>query len=52
MGTSSGQLGFWMEQQGAKVVGYDLNEKEKWDIVPYHNYDFDEQKNIKNIYPR
>jgi hypothetical protein len=35
MGTASGFLCFYMEQQGAQVVAYDLSEKDSWDIVPY-----------------
>ena len=42
IGTASGHLCFWMEQQGADVTGYDLSEKQEWDIVPYHDYDYTE----------
>jgi hypothetical protein len=37
---ASGHLCFWMERQGAKVVGYDLSEAQDWDVVPYHNFDY------------
>jgi len=40
IGTASGHLCFWMERQGAKVVGYDLSEAQDWDVVPYHNFDY------------
>src|SRR5436309_2145169 len=42
IGTASGHLCFWMEHQGAEVVGYDLSENEEWDIVPYSTRDFSE----------
>ena len=35
IGTASGFLCFWMEQQGAEVVAYDLSEDQAWDVVPY-----------------
>jgi SAM-dependent methyltransferase len=35
VGTASGFLAFWMERQGAEVIGYDLSEKYNWDRVPY-----------------
>lgn len=35
VGTASGFLCFWMEQQGAEVVAYDLSEEQSWDVVPY-----------------
>jgi hypothetical protein len=35
LGTANGALGFWMEQQGAEVVCYDLSPALDWDIVPY-----------------
>jgi len=40
IGTASGYLGFWMEQQGASVTGYDLSDQQEWDIVPYHDLDY------------
>jgi hypothetical protein len=40
IGTASGYLGFWMEQQGAVVTGYDLSDQQEWDIVPYHDLDY------------
>jgi 2-polyprenyl-3-methyl-5-hydroxy-6-metoxy-1,4-benzoquinol methylase len=39
IGTASGHLCFWMERNGAEVVAYDLDDKEDWDIVPYHGQD-------------
>lgn len=35
IGTASGFLCFYMEQQGAEVVAYDLSDRDSWDIVPY-----------------
>jgi SAM-dependent methyltransferase len=34
IGTASGHLCFWMERQGAEVVGFDLDEHQDWDLVP------------------
>lgn len=34
IGTASGFACFFMEQQGADVVAYDLSEKQAWDLVP------------------
>lgn len=39
VGTASGHLCFAMERMGADVVGYDLSEKQDWDVVPYHALD-------------
>jgi hypothetical protein len=38
VGTASGFLAFWMERQGAEVVGFDLSEDYSWDQVPYGGY--------------
>jgi hypothetical protein len=35
VGTASGFLAFWMERQGAEVVGFDLSDKDPWDRVPF-----------------
>ncbi len=35
VGTASGFLCYWMEQQGAEVVAYDLSEEQEWDVVPF-----------------
>jgi hypothetical protein len=35
VGTASGFLAFWMESQGADVVGFDLSENHSWDRVPF-----------------
>ena len=34
IGTASGFVCFYMEQQGAEVIAYDLSPRESWDIVP------------------
>jgi hypothetical protein len=39
LGTASGFLCRWMESQGADVVGYDLSEKQSWDLVPCAKFD-------------
>jgi hypothetical protein len=40
VGTASGYLCFWMEQQGAEVVAYDLSPQQNWDIIPFTQYDY------------
>lgn len=42
VGAANGFLTFSMEQRGAKVTSYDLNENEEWDVVPYADEDTDE----------
>ena len=44
VGTASGCLAFWMESQGADVVGYDISEAFDWDVVPYAGVDTDAQR--------
>ena len=39
LGTASGFLCFYMENQGAEVVAYDLSEEQVWDIIPFSGYD-------------
>ena len=39
IGPASGYLTFWMEQQGAQVTSFDLDEHQKWDIVPFGGLD-------------
>jgi SAM-dependent methyltransferase len=39
VGCASGALSFYMEQQGAKVVSFDLDESEDWDIVPFAKWE-------------
>jgi hypothetical protein len=41
LGTASGFNCFYMERQGAEVVGYDLSEQQSWDVVPYAQYDYE-----------
>lgn len=41
IGTASGCLCYYMESQGAEVVGYDLSEDARWDIVPFAGLDLD-----------
>jgi SAM-dependent methyltransferase len=35
IGTASGFLAFWMERQGAEVIGFDISEKYSRDLVPF-----------------
>ena len=43
IGPASGHLSFWMEQQGAKVTAFDLDENGQWDFVPFHGVDLDRE---------
>lgn len=47
IGTASGFLCFYMENQGAEVVAYDLSENESWDIVPFSQYDYNQYALIR-----
>jgi SAM-dependent methyltransferase len=42
LGTASGFVCFHMERNGAEVVAYDLSDKQAWDVVPFHRYEYDE----------
>ena len=44
VGTASGHLCFYMERQGAEVVGYDLSDQQDWDVVPLASKDVDAEK--------
>ncbi len=44
VGTGSGCLAFWMERQGADVVGYDISDAFDWDVVPYAGVDTDAER--------
>lgn len=39
IGTASGHLAFWMEQQGATVTAFDLDQHQNWDLVPFAGLD-------------
>lgn len=39
IGTASGHLCFWMEEQGAEVTVVDLDKNAAWDLVPHHDAD-------------
>src|SRR5579871_2985770 len=41
VGAADGFLGFFMEKEGADVIGYDLSENHAWDIVPFAQYDYE-----------
>jgi SAM-dependent methyltransferase len=40
IGTAGGFLCFYMERQGADVVGYDLSQDYDWDTVPFFRIDY------------
>jgi SAM-dependent methyltransferase len=42
VGTASGFLCFYMEQQGAQVVAYDLSPDQTWDILPLPRHECEE----------
>jgi len=39
IGAASGSLSFYMENQGAEVVSYDLKSGADWDLVPYAKWE-------------
>jgi SAM-dependent methyltransferase len=39
IGTASGFLSFFMEREGAEVVGFDLSPAQAWDVVPFARTD-------------
>ena len=43
IGTASGFVCFYMEQQGASVVAYDLSEEQSWDVVPMATADYERE---------
>ncbi len=45
VGTASGFNCFYMEKKGADVIAYDLSENESWDIVPFAQYDHENDRN-------
>jgi SAM-dependent methyltransferase len=45
LGSASGFLTFEMEKRGATVVGFDLADGKKWDIVPHDAEDLDQVVN-------
>lgn len=40
LGAASGFLSFEMEKRGADVVSYDIGDEQKWDMVPFAQYDY------------
>ena len=40
LGAASGFLCFEMEKKGAEVVSYDIGDDQKWDMVPFAQYDY------------
>ncbi len=40
VGCANGLLSFYMEQQGAEVISYDLSKDYDWDVVPYAKWDY------------
>jgi hypothetical protein len=39
LGTADGFITFEMERRGARVVSFDLDEMQTWDVVPYARFD-------------
>src|SRR5438105_1063352 len=39
LGSADGFISFYLEQQGAAVVSYDLSPDDRWDIVPFARLD-------------
>lgn len=52
IGTASGFVCFFMEQQGAEVVAYDLSEKQSWDLVPFPATDQERETAIRRAHIR
>jgi SAM-dependent methyltransferase len=58
VGSATGCLSFYMEQQGAEVVSYDLGPDDRWDVVPFAGTDVpqvgngirDELRKLRNSY--
>ncbi|MEE3719514.1 hypothetical protein V2H45_22475 [Tumidithrix elongata RA019] len=40
VGAANGCLSFFIENQGAEVISYDLSEDYAWDVVPHTGYDW------------
>lgn len=40
VGTADGFICFHVEQSGAASIGYDLSERDMWDLVPFAQYDY------------
>jgi len=51
-GTASGCLCFYMESQGADVVGYDLSDKQDWDTVPFADGDHEQFREERRAHIR
>lgn len=47
IGTASGFLAFYMESQGADVIAFDLSEDQSWDIVPYAEHGYYQQRRLE-----
>ncbi|MBI5029398.1 MAG: hypothetical protein HZB51_02635 [Chloroflexi bacterium] len=48
IGTASGFVSFYAEQQGAEVVAFDLSESQSWDIVPFAQEYENNPSNLKS----
>lgn len=49
IGTASGFVCFYMEQQGAEVIAYDLSEEQAWDVVPIATADYQHWASIRRL---
>jgi hypothetical protein len=52
IGAASGILSFFMEQQGADVVSFDLSDQFDWDIVPFKSNDNDASRRDRRSHLR
>src|SRR5574343_1592721 len=41
VGPASGQVTFWLEQQGAQVTAVDVAPGKTWELLPYAGIDYD-----------
>jgi 2-polyprenyl-3-methyl-5-hydroxy-6-metoxy-1,4-benzoquinol methylase len=48
IGTASGYLCYWMEDQGAQVTSVDLDKSAAWDLVAHHHADGEAQRNERH----
>lgn len=47
VGTASGHLCFYMEDQGADIVAYDLSDEHDWDVVPFATDDHAQTREVR-----
>ena len=52
LGTASGFVCFHMERCGAEVIGYDLSQRQDWDVVPFAKYQYKDFANERKEHIR